>query len=133
MNHHIIQKKQIFLRCDKKDDDETNSKSNGFLKLMPISQLDPNKLNSNKEVLQRFFKIQSKYPSCVSKKKVAEELLPEILVNCGKIPCPTKLKLLALRIYWSSKKTLNVHIVTKHEFRMILSIMFCFGIPQKRL
>ena len=60
MNHHIIQKKQNFLRCDKKDDDETNSKSNGFLKLMPISQLDPNELNSIKEVLQRFFKTQSK-------------------------------------------------------------------------
>ena len=57
-----------------------NSKSIGFLKLMPISQLDPNELNSNKEVLQRFFKVQSKCPSCVSKKKVAE-LLPEILVN----------------------------------------------------
>ena len=83
----------------KKDDGKTNSKSIGFLKLMPISQLDPKKLNSNKEVLQCFFKIQSKHPSCVSKKKVAEELLPEILVNCGKIPCPTKLKLLALRIY----------------------------------
>ena len=76
----------------KKDDGKTNSKSIGFLKLMPISQLDPKKLNSNKEVLQCFFKIQSKHPSCVSKKKVAEELLPEILVNCGKIPCPTKFK-----------------------------------------
>ena len=40
--------KAKFLRSDKKDDDETNSKSIGFLKLMPISQLDPNKLNSNK-------------------------------------------------------------------------------------
>ena len=49
-----------FLRSDKKDDDETNSKSIGFLKLMPISQLDPNELNSIKEVLQRFFKTQSK-------------------------------------------------------------------------
>ena len=69
-----------------------NSKLIGFLKLMPISQFDPNKLNSNKEVLQCFFKIQSKHPSCVSKKKVAEELLPEILVNCGKIPCTKKIK-----------------------------------------
>ena len=52
----------------KKDDGKTNSKSIGFLKLMPISQLDPNKLNSNKE-----------------------ELLPEILVNFGKIPFPNKI------------------------------------------
>ena len=82
----------------KKDDGKTNFKSIGFLKLMPISQLDPNKLNSNKEVLQRFFKIQSKYPSCVSKKKVAEELLPEILVNYGKIPCHTKSKTTYIKI-----------------------------------
>ena len=50
--------KAKFLRCDKKDDGKTNSKSIGFLKLMPISQLDPNELNSNKELLQRFFKVQ---------------------------------------------------------------------------
>ena len=104
MNHHIIQKKENFLGCDKKDDDETNSKSIGFLKLTPTSQLDPNKLNSNKEVLQRFFKIQSKYPSCVSKKKVAEELLPEILVNCGKIPCQTKFKTTCIKNILKFKK-----------------------------
>ena len=71
---------------------------------MPISQLDPNKLNSNKEVLRRFFKIQSKYASCVSKKKVAEELLPEILVNCGKIPCPTKFKTTCIKNTLTFKK-----------------------------
>ena len=60
--------KAKFLRSDKTDDDETNSKSIGFLKLMLISLLDPNKLNSNKE-----------------------ELLPEILVNFGKIPFPNKI------------------------------------------
>ena len=88
----------------KKDDGKTNSKSIGFLKLMPISQLNPNKLNSNKEVLQRFFKIQSKYPSCVSKKKVAEELLPEIFVNSGKIPCPTNFKTICIKNIWKFKK-----------------------------
>ena len=92
------------LRCDKKGDDEINSKSIGFLKLMPISQLDPNKLNSNKEVLQRFFKIQSKYLSCVSKKKVADELLLEIFVNCGKIPCPKKFKTTCIKNILKFKK-----------------------------
>ena len=60
MNHHVILKKQNFWDVTKKDDGKTNSKSIGFLKLMPISQLDPNELNSIKEVLQRFFKTQSK-------------------------------------------------------------------------
>ena len=38
-----------FLWSDKKDDDEINSKSISFLILMPICQLDPNELNSNRE------------------------------------------------------------------------------------
>ena len=87
--------KAKFLRSDKTDDDETNSKSIGFLKLMLISLLDPNKLNSNKEVLQRF----SKY-KVSTQHVVAVKLLLENLVNYGKIHCPTKSKTTCIKKFY---------------------------------
>ena len=79
------------------------------LELITRSELDKYQLPSNRQVLERFFRIQYDYSKTTPKKKIAEKLYLEIMVFYNKIPCPTKSKINCI------KKILNLH----EEFRKV--------------
>ena len=81
----------------------------GSLELKPRSELDKYKLPSNRQVLERFFRIQLDHSKTTPKKKIAEKLYPEIMPFYDKIPCPTNSKINCI------KKILNLH----EEFRKV--------------
>ena len=81
----------------------------GSLKLITRSKLDENKLPSNRQVLERFFRLQHDHSKTTPKKKIAEKLYSEIMPFYNKIPCPTKTKINCI------KKILNLH----EEFRKV--------------
>jgi Mg2+ and Co2+ transporter CorA len=95
------------LRSDVSKKENEREKSLASLELKARSELDKYKLPSNRQVLERFFRLQLDHSKTTPKKKIAEKLYLEIMPFYKKIPCPTKTKINCI------KKILNLH----EEFR----------------
>ena len=100
---------KTLLRSDISKKENETEQSMASLELITRSELDKYKLPSNRQVLERFFRIQYDYSKTTPKKKIAEKLYLEIMVFNNKIPCPTKSKINCI------KKILNLH----EEFRKV--------------
>jgi hypothetical protein len=100
---------KTLLRSDISKIENEREQSLASLELKTRSQLDKNKLPSNRQVLERFFRIHLDHSKTTPKKKIAEKLHLEIMPFYNKIPCPTKTKINCI------KKMLNLH----EEFRKV--------------
>ena len=100
---------KTLLRSDISKIENEREQSLASLELKTRSQLDKNKLPSNRQVLERFFRIHLDHSKTTPKKKIAEKLHLEIMPFYNKIPCPTKTKINCI------KKILNLH----EEFRKV--------------
>ena len=97
------------LRSDKSKIEDERKQSLGNLELRPRAELDKFKLPSNRQVLERFFRLQLDHSKTTPKKNIAEKLYPELIPFYDKIPCPTKTKINCI------KRILSLH----EEFRKV--------------
>ena len=97
------------LRSDQTKIEDERKLSLGSLELRPRAELDKFKLPSNRQVLERFFRLQIDHSKTTPKRKIAEKLYSEIRPFYDKIPCPTKTKINC------TKQILNLH----EEFRKV--------------
>ena len=66
------------LRSDQTKIEDERKLSLGSLELRPRAELDKFKLPSNRQVLERFFRIQLDNSKTTPKKNIAEKLYPEL-------------------------------------------------------